>query len=88
VDPECEMNERDGAIDINATFSSGHSAPPVHPNCRCILQEVVGKKLTKEQAVEKRVRFIGSEIQKRRKDFHKIILDQKASLIKRLKQKK
>ncbi len=88
VEPECEMNERDGAIDINASFSSGHFAPPVHPNCRCILQEVVERSVGKTQSVEKRVRFIGSEIQKRRKDFHKILLDQKASLIKRLKQKK
>ncbi len=89
VDPDCEMNERDGAIDINSSFSSGNTAPPVHPNCRCILQEVVGKnKQTKDAVVEKRVRFIASEIAKRRKDFHKILLDQKAALIKRLKQKK
>lgn len=37
VDDHCLMNESDGAIVLNASFSSGHDAPPVHPNCRCTL---------------------------------------------------
>ncbi len=41
VDPECEMNERDGEIGLDAAFSSGHNAPPVHPNCRCAVAPVV-----------------------------------------------
>lgn len=37
VEPECAMNEEDGAISVDAAFSSGDYAPPVHPNCRCVL---------------------------------------------------
>lgn len=42
VDPECEMNEADGAIALSDTFSSGDDAPPLHPNCRCVLAPDVG----------------------------------------------
>lgn len=37
VDEECAMNEGDGPISLDATFSSGDSAPPTHPHCRCVL---------------------------------------------------
>lgn len=37
VDDECAENEADGAIGLESNFSTGHSAPPVHPNCRCTL---------------------------------------------------
>ena len=41
VDPECELNAQQGAIAIETPFASGHLAPIVHPNCRCVLQPVV-----------------------------------------------
>jgi HK97 family phage portal protein len=41
VDPECAMNEAQGAILLDLPFASGHLAPIVHPNCRCVLQPVV-----------------------------------------------
>lgn len=41
VDEECAMNESDGIISLDASFSSGDDAPPVHPNCRCVLQPAV-----------------------------------------------
>jgi HK97 family phage portal protein len=37
VDDECLANQDDGPIGLSASFSSGHAAPPVHPNCRCTL---------------------------------------------------
>lgn len=40
VDPECALNEEQGAIPLDATFASGHSAPILHSNCRCVLQPV------------------------------------------------
>lgn len=40
VDPCCTENEKQGAIDINAKFSSGSIAPPAHPNCRCTILAV------------------------------------------------
>jgi len=41
VEEECLRNQQDGEIGLDDSFSSGDSAPPVHPNCRCVLQEVV-----------------------------------------------
>ncbi len=38
VDEECAMNEQDGAVGLELLFSSGNEAPPVHPNCRCVIQ--------------------------------------------------
>ena len=35
---ECMMNEEAGWIGIDATFPSGHLRPPVHPNCKCLLE--------------------------------------------------
>jgi HK97 family phage portal protein len=43
VDEECIANAADGPIGLDANFSSGHSCPPVHPNCRCDLYEVMGE---------------------------------------------
>ena len=34
----CMMNEQAGWIGIDASFPSGHLRPPVHPNCRCLLE--------------------------------------------------
>ena len=43
VDEDCLANEADGEIPIEATFTSGDSAAPVHPNCRCdVLPVVIG----------------------------------------------
>lgn len=43
VDEEiCRKNEEDGAIPVDAEFSSGDTAPPGHPNCRCVVVPVVG----------------------------------------------
>lgn len=41
VEEECMHNQADGEIGLEDAFSSGHSAPPVHPNCRCTLTWVV-----------------------------------------------
>ena len=41
VEDECQMNEDQGPIALDASFASGQSAPPVHPNCRCTLIPVV-----------------------------------------------
>jgi len=41
VEGECLLNEADGPIALEATFTSGVDAPPVHCNCRCTLQPVV-----------------------------------------------
>jgi HK97 family phage portal protein len=41
VEEECQMNEDQGVIGLNDTFASGDAAPPVHPNCRCVLQPEV-----------------------------------------------
>ncbi|HEY4497247.1 MAG TPA: phage minor head protein [Candidatus Paceibacterota bacterium] len=38
VDPECEANEDEGMINVHDSFQSGHTRPPAHPNCRCILE--------------------------------------------------
>lgn len=40
VDPECALNEEQGPIPLDSPFASGHHAPIVHPNCRCVLQPV------------------------------------------------
>ena len=45
VEEDCLMNEDDGAIPLNASFSSGNSAPPEHPNCRCVLVPYTGNEL-------------------------------------------
>lgn len=42
VDEECSQNAADGIISLDASFSSGDDAPPVHPNCRCALIPFVG----------------------------------------------
>jgi len=39
--PVCEENENDGAISLDATFSSGDSHPTVHPNCECTIAPVI-----------------------------------------------
>lgn len=33
--PTCADNKKQGAIDFEATFASGHLAPPAHPRCKC-----------------------------------------------------
>jgi hypothetical protein len=35
---ECMMNEEAGWIGIDARFPSGDLRPPVHPNCKCLLE--------------------------------------------------
>ncbi len=37
VDDSCSQNEADGPISLGASFSSGDDAPPLHPNCRCVI---------------------------------------------------
>ena len=34
---DCQMNEDDGPIPVDDTFSSGDDEPPKHNNCECIL---------------------------------------------------
>lgn len=40
VEEECQANQDQGPILLDLDFESGHAAPPVHPNCRCVLQPV------------------------------------------------
>lgn len=40
VDPECQLNADQGAVLLDLNFATGHQAPPVHPNGRCVLQPV------------------------------------------------
>jgi len=35
---DCIANEQAGWIGIDAIFPSGHLRPPVHPNCKCLLE--------------------------------------------------
>lgn len=42
VSEECMSNEEDGTIPIGETFSSGDAAPPAHPNCRCVVNYLIG----------------------------------------------
>lgn len=35
--PVCVENDEQGPIDLGQVFSSGNSAPPAHPRCRCNL---------------------------------------------------
>ena len=37
VSEECQANEAQGVIPVGDTFTSGVSAPPQHPDCRCAL---------------------------------------------------
>lgn len=41
VSEECQANGDQGAIPLDAAFDSGDDAPPVHPNCRCVIVPVV-----------------------------------------------
>jgi len=38
VSDACNANEEEGLVGIDVVFSSGHSRPPEHPNCRCLLE--------------------------------------------------
>ena len=35
---ECMMNEEAGWVGIDASFPTGELRPPLHPNCRCLLE--------------------------------------------------
>jgi len=37
VSDECMGNEAEGVIPVGQTFSGGVSAPPQHPDCRCVV---------------------------------------------------
>lgn len=37
VEVECQLNEEQGPIPLDLPFASGHLAPVVHQNCRCVL---------------------------------------------------
>lgn len=37
----CEENAADGVIDLDATFTSGDTEPPAHPNCKCAVAPVI-----------------------------------------------
>jgi HK97 family phage portal protein len=37
VDDECLLNQDAGVIPLDKAFPTGHLSPPVHPNCRCLL---------------------------------------------------
>ena len=40
VCPTCDRNAGDGPIPLDAAFTSGDTAPPGHPTCRCALGPV------------------------------------------------
>ncbi len=41
VDDRCAANEAEGVVPLDHVFSSGHTRPTVHPNCRCALAPVM-----------------------------------------------
>lgn len=43
LDDICNVNAAAGTIPLDASFPSGHSAPPYHPNCECAVSPVVGE---------------------------------------------
>jgi SPP1 gp7 family putative phage head morphogenesis protein len=43
VSEECKGNALDGIIKIDQSFSSGDEAPPAHPNCRCVVNYLIGE---------------------------------------------
>lgn len=42
VCPVCDGNADAGIVPIGFTYTSGDSAPPAHPSCRCALEPVTG----------------------------------------------
>jgi len=40
--PDCEDNSLTGPVIVGAGFPTGHSCPPAHPGCRCLLVIVDG----------------------------------------------
>jgi len=41
IGPECQRIQDVRAVVSELNVSTGHRAPPVHPNCRCVLQPTV-----------------------------------------------
>lgn len=41
TDDLCLENQAQGPIPLDESFASGDDAPPLHPNCRCVLQPIV-----------------------------------------------
>lgn len=91
ADDVCQGNVDDGEIPIEASFSSGDSAPPVHPNCRCVLIPITGdvtQSLTYQKIILKVDEHISNELEqlhilmeenerKLKKEREKIITDAK-----------
>lgn len=40
IGPKRQLNQGVGAGQFDLAFPTGHRAPPVHPNCRCVLRAV------------------------------------------------
>nr|MBA3606259.1 hypothetical protein [Acidimicrobiia bacterium] len=40
--PDCEDNSLAGPLIVGDAFPTGHSCPPAHPGCRCLLATVEG----------------------------------------------
>ena len=41
VSDGCRVNDREGWIDNEARFDSGHLTPPRHPRCRCVVRRML-----------------------------------------------
>ena len=41
VSDGCRVNDREGWIDNEARFNSGHLTPPRHPRCRCVVRRML-----------------------------------------------
>lgn len=74
VDDDCLANEADGEIPLDAGFSSGDFAPPVHPNCRCDLIPIAGEaeKTTLYDQVKAKVDVVVEERLKKAEQSMKI----------------
>lgn len=67
ADDECLANVDDGEIPIDTSFSSGDSAPPVHPNCRCVLIPITGditQSLTYQKIISKVDEHVSNELKR------------------------
>jgi HK97 family phage portal protein len=92
VDEDCLAAETDGVIPLNASFSNGDSAPPDHPNCRCVLQwysgtEVEFQMFDKVEAhLKRKVADIEKDLQKKKEESRGQLNEMKDSIIREAKE--
>jgi hypothetical protein len=92
VDEDCMAAETDGVIPLNASFSNGDSAPPDHPNCRCVLQwysgtEVEFQMFDKVEAhLKRKVADIEKDLEKNKEESRGQLNEMKDSIIREAKE--